>query len=143
MKVTCKNKTKEDSAYIMFTIDSNGKRFKERFEVPVANIRHHVVVSEGTWKDFYEKKLEAMIQKYKVPMENIVSFADKTRSKEYYDKDLAKRRGEAGITGEQLIEHRNKKERLSKEKNREYQRNYKREYRRIQRMRENNPNTEL
>ena len=143
MRVTCKNKTNEESAYIMFIIDSKGKRIKEKFEVPVANIRHRIVVAEDEWKDFYEKKLQYIIAKYDIPEENVKSFADSKKQKESYEKDLATRRKEYGLSEVQLMELRNKKKRLSEEREREYQRLYKREYRRIQKMRENNPNTEL
>lgn len=145
LEVTCREKIGTEPAYILFKIKNAKGRViqREKIIVPISGIRHAIIIMQNEWKGFYEGMLIRMMEKYQISPENVKTFADRTTVRETYQRELAKKRGEYGLTEDLIIEFRNKKKRLSKEKERVYQRLYKREYRRIQKMRENNPNAEL
>lgn len=145
LKITCKNKTKDTPSYVKFEVTENERTiFKDVWEVPVANIRHYIAVApENEWQLEFQKRRDRIIKKFGITPENIKSFTDRNTPKEAYNKLLAFRRKEYGLTEEQVTEARNKKKRLSYENRKKYQREYRREYRHIERMRKLNPETEL
>ena len=115
LRITCKNATNDKPAYVRFIIkDNNQSIFQEVWEVPVANIRHYLSVApENEWKQEFQKRRDRIIKKFGITPENIKSFTDRNTPKEAYNKLLAFRRKEYGLTEEQITEARNKKKSLS------------------------------